>query len=305
VQRCPSKEEFSALLTREVGEDPFVTTPNLGLTVLLTPQANGVSGVVEITENGQLRGRRELNSGDCAALAAALALVVGVELDPFALAHRSQAVGPATVTNPAVEATLPVEQPRHRTQFLMGVGAMAAGGLAPSVVPGVTFDVSVRKPDWVGRWELALEFQGLPPVTTSLGGTGSGSISHLLFAFPTVCAHPVWILGLCGFFTSGVAIATGQGFGHEGAGTQTEGYAAAGLRVTTEFPLDPDLLLAIHLDGAYQITREPLQYQLPLGSPPGTPCADGSASTPDLVCHLWSPTVFTWNIGFALQGRIL
>ena len=298
VQRCPTQAEFLGLLTREVGEDPFAANPGLRLEVTLTARPNGVSGVVEITAKGALLGRRELSSGDCSALAAALALVVGVELDPFALARRAQnSQSTATVAATAIEAPLPVEPPRHRTQWMMGVGALLAGGLAPSVVPGVTFGASLRKPDWPGRWEFGLEFQGLPPVTAPLGGIGSGSVSHVLLT-PLVCAHPWWIFGVCALFPGGVTIAEGQGFGTPQ--TTTTGYAAAGLRVTVEVPLDPELRLVFHADGAYQITREPLQYVPPMDKP----CTDGSAPV-NGVCNLWSPTPFTWNIGFALQGRIL
>jgi hypothetical protein len=291
VERCPTEAEFSALLTREVGEDPFAANPNLGLKVTLTAQTNGVSGVVEITEKGELRGRRALSSGDCSALAAALALVVGVELDPFAVNRRTR-TPPADVAAdvsvvPALQSTLPGEPPEHRTQWLMGVGAMMAGGLAPTVVPAVTLGASMRKPDWAGHWELGFEFQGMPPVTAPFGtGTGgTGSISHLLLT-GLGCVHPLAIVGICALGTGGVAIATGQGFnGAQQSGTETQGYASAGLRVTAEVPLDPELLLVFHTDLAYQITREPLQ--------------DRAGAT------LWTPTLFTWNIGFALQGRIL
>jgi hypothetical protein len=169
----------------------------------------------------------------------------------------------------------------------------------------------MRKPDWPGRWEFGLEFQGLPPVTTPLGGTGSGSVSHLLFT-PLACAHPWWIVGICGLFTAGATIAEGQGFAPPR--TTTTGYASAGLRITAEVPLDPELLLVFHADGAYQITREPLQYCATSLSTSGecnppsqdkpASCSDGSAPTGG-VCNLWTPAPFTWNIGFALQGRIL
>jgi hypothetical protein len=277
VQRCPSKAEFSALLSREVGGDPFATTPDLGLTVLLTPRTNGVSGVVEITEKGQLRGRRELNSGDCAALAAALALVVGVELDPYA--QRQRSAPPPVATE--VHATLPTEETRHTAAWYLAAGGLVAVGLAPTAVPGVTASVSIRPHFWVALHpEFALEFQGLPPVTAPLG-SGSGSVSHVLWT-GLGCVHPWWFLGGCLLGTGGVSMA--EGFAGGAYGSQVEGYAAAGVRIPfLEVPAwDPNLHVVPHFDVAYQITREPL--------------GDRAGAT------LWAPTLLTWNLGLALQG---
>jgi hypothetical protein len=280
VQRCPTREEFEALLAREVGGDPFATNPALGVHVELTPRSNGVSGVVEITENGEQRGRRELRSGDCAALAAALALVVGVELDPLALAQRAKVT--PTVAPPEVQVAVPTEQPRQAPDWYFALGGLVAVGLAPTVAPAVTVSAAIRPHG--SALEFALEFQGMPPVTAPLGPRpGSGSVSHLL-GNGLACVRPWWFLGFCGLLTGGVAIASG---GTPSETQTTEGYAAAGLR----FPFleirpgDPDLRVVPHFDVAYQITREPLQAQ------------NGTT--------LWAPTLFTLSFGIMLQGRIL
>jgi hypothetical protein len=304
VQRCPSKAEFSALLSREVGEDPFATTPELGLTVLLTPQTNGVSGVVEITEKGQLRGRRELNSGDCAALAAALALVVGVELDPLAQRQRS---GPPPPPTTELQTALYIEPPRRAPQLLVSTGVMLAGGLAPTVVPAVILGLSVRLPALAFHPEFGFEGQGAPPVTAPLGlGGGSGSVSHLLLT-GLACGNPASIFGACLLATGGVTVANGQNFPQSdqtpsSGESQTQGYFAAGLRLLSSIPMNPDLQLVVHADAAYQFTREPLRVDHWSAE---VACPGGEPTGPNVTCTVFTPPPFSWNIGFALQGRIL
>jgi hypothetical protein len=301
VQRCPTRAEFEALLAREVGEDPFASNPSLGVRVELTPRSTGVSGVVVITEKGEERGRRELRSGDCAALAAALALVVGVELDPLAMARRSQAgdrVAGAQATTPQVQQAVETVKPPPRGDLLMSLGGMAAGNIAPTVVPAVTLGLSGRwsaLPHWL---ELGVEWQGAPPVNAPLGlGPGSsGSVSHLLLT-GLACFNPWSFLGGCALATGGVTLATGQFQNVQEFGTQSAGYFAAGLRAQGGFPLNRDLRLVIHVDGAFQVTQEPLQ--ICTVATKSTTCPQPSTEV------LWTPPPFSWGIGFALQGRIL
>jgi hypothetical protein len=303
VQRCPTRAEFEALLAREVGEDPFASNRALGVRIELTPRSTGVSGVVVITENGEERGRRELRSGDCAALAAALALVVGVELDPLAMARRSQGgdrvAGAQTAAAPQVQQTVETVKPPPRGDLLMSLGGMAAGNIAPTVVPAVTLGLSGRwsaLPHWL---ELGVEWQGAPPVNAPLGlGPGSsGSVAHLLLT-GLACFNPWSFLGGCAVATGGVTLATGQFQNVEEFGTQTAGYFAAGLRVQSGFPLNRDLRLVIHVDGAFQVTQEPLQICT-------APTRSTAQCPPPSIDVLWSPPPFSWGIGFALQGRIL
>jgi hypothetical protein len=269
IQRCPTKEQFEALLVREVGSDPFADHPSLTLRVDLNSRPDGVAGAVELSEYGEVRGKRELSSGDCSALAAALALVVGVELDPFAVARRPIEVTYTPLEPLQVESVAPSEKRRGAPDLFIDTGGLAVFAFAPGTPAGaVGVGVSAR---WASWFQVGLEGQATLPASWL-------NLSQLLMIGSVCATH--WSLGLCGLLAAGSQTASANGKAPGG------GYLAPGVRFGAEIALNPNLSLVPHGD-LYFVPIAPLVVKDDFGK------------------VLFQAHPVNGAIGLALQARIL
>jgi hypothetical protein len=273
IQRCPTKEQFEALLAREVGSNPFADHPSLTLRVDLSARPDGVAGVVELSEYGEVRGKRELSSGDCSALAAALALVVGVELDPFAVARRPTEVTYTPLEPVQVESVAPREKRRGVPDLFIDTGGLAVFGVAPGTAAGaVGVGISARWASWV---QAGVEGQATLPASWL-------NLSQVLIIGSVCATH--WSLGLCGLLAVGSQTASANGT------TPNGGYIAPGVRFGAEIALSPNLSLVPHGD-LYFVLIEPLMV-------------NEKDHLGNLLYTYTAPSV-NGAIGLALQARIL
>jgi hypothetical protein len=254
------------MLEHEVGSNPFVDNPALALRVDLTPRRDGVAGSVELSESGEVKGHRELSSGECAALVAALALVIGVELDPFALSRRR-------APDVEVQSTAPVER-RGGPDLFLSTGGLAVFGTAPTVAGAVAVGFSARWGDW---FQAGLEGQATLPASYY-------NVSQLL-AIGSFCARH-WSLGLCGLLAAGSNAASYAG------GSSSGGYFAPGVRLEGEIALSPSLSLIPRAD-LYFVALEPLRVT-PLPAPPG-----------EINPPPYQAPAVNGSVGLAFQARIL
>jgi hypothetical protein len=269
VERCPTQAQFQELLVREVGSNPFADDPALSIRIELSPRQDGVAGSVELSEKGEVKGHRELSSGECGALATALALVVGVELDPLALSRRSGAQAAASV--PAeVRSTAPVERRHDGPDLFVSTGALAVYGAMPTVAGAVVLGLSAR---WWSWFQAGIEGQGTLPASEF-------NVSQVL-AIGSACAAR-WSLALCGLLAVGSQTDTGGGV------TSSGFYVAPGVRLDAEIALNPNLSLVPRADVYFLAIPLRIGQPEPNGQPPKyqAPPVNGS-------------------IGLAFQARIL
>lgn len=163
---CPSETAFKAMVSEELGYDPFRKGAEHEVVARTRPSERGLRGVIEWHDaSGNPRGERQLASAssDCAALARAMSFAIVVQIQLLAQEADGAAAVPAeqaSTGDPSedVRAPLPsvaapseardaepessarpsVEEPSWR--FLFGVGPTLAFGLAPrTLVEGRAF----------------------------------------------------------------------------------------------------------------------------------------------------------------------
>ncbi len=272
IAHCPTRAEFEALLENEVGSNPFTDNPALSLQVDLSVRPEGVAGAVVLSQGTEVKGRRALNSGDCAALVAALALVVGVELDPLAAAQRQRAGAEAALVAPAsteVVQAVPPQKHRGVPDLFLSTGALAVFGVAPNAAAAVGLGLSAR---WGSWFQAGIEGQGTLPASAY-------NLSQVLI-IPSACATH-WSLGLCALLAVGSYTASGSQTASGESKSSSGGYFTPGARFFAEVALNSNLSLVPHAD----------LYFAPIAPPE--------------IIGVYTAPVVNGSIGLALQARIL
>jgi hypothetical protein len=287
---CPGADDLRAAVAARLGYDPFAEARELDtLTVRIRRVGSGLEGTLERRDSSKRpRGTPTTitsKSGDCAELAASLAVGIAIAVDPLSIlqaapvpaaavsAPRAQPLPPPVATAPAVvapEAPVPRGAP-----VLLHVGA--GPSLAVDALPSPSFGARAFFGVSRGIFELDLEGQFYAP--TSQQGPGGSVEASLLLGTLAPCLR-YWLVVGCVDLSLGQLQGTGNGFGHPHDGDTF--YAAAGVRGGLEIPLGRTFALRLMVEG--QAPLRPTQLDAS-GSPIWTTPAFAFLATPMVVVH--------------------
>lgn len=274
AERCPDESALRAEVAARLGADPFVAVADREVVARIDRQGGRLHGLVELRTSGRVQGSRDLaiDSEDCAELVRAMALALAIALDPEH-ADTSATPPPATPSpaplpvtpppaapapRPTAAPSRPPEPPGPRVVPEVGASVAIATGLAPSTAIGFGAFVGVRR----GAFSLAAEGR------RDLPATGDGVRAALLAGSLVPCARFRWMLG-CAVGSVGRMEAEGR---TEGRAT----WAAAGIRVGAELPLDARWFVRAHADALATLRR--IELRLDGASVWTTPPLVGSAA---------------------------
>lgn len=256
---CPDEEALRSAVGAILGRDPFVPSAPRRLVAHIAREGHGFVARLEVREDG---GRVSwahppIPGFDCRGLVRAMATAISVHVDPAPAPPGVPAPPPTPiVVTPAAAEALPPPQadrppqppkPRDGAQLRVGLAGAADVGTMPAPAPALSAQLGVR-------WRLASisgEGRFLLPITSQVGvprvqartWAGAGSL--------VPCGHlplPLdkWNVAACGLLTVGAVHAEGVDLGagyRAGAGSTL--YAAAGARLSLEFPVGGPVLLRV------------------------------------------------------------
>jgi hypothetical protein len=167
LERCPTEAEFRAMITAQLGYDPFSTPSRQRVVARARALESGIRGFVEwYDESGMLRGQRALDSEtrDCPSFMRAMSFALAVQIQLLAEEEEAsgaepnlgdpspeQKAGPKAAQPSPAPATPASDQksPKRGSaspetwQWLVGAGPALAFGLAPrTAVQGHIFTMA-------------------------------------------------------------------------------------------------------------------------------------------------------------------
>jgi hypothetical protein len=249
AERCPDDEALRRAVSARLGYDPFREGAPRVIEARIGGEDSGLVGLLEVTEGGAPRGKRQLRSPgtDCVELSGALELSIAIAIDPLASRPRLPLTTEPEPSGPVpVEAPLP---PRVGPDGFAAAGFGGSVGAAPGPTAGVELAAGARWP-W---WSLSLE--GRADLGASLP-VGQGAVSGgLLFA----------TLAPCGHFSrfGGCLLIAGGGFRAASSGLadsrqETAPFAALGARFLAELRIADRLTVVPHADLLAPLVRTSL-----------------------------------------------
>ena len=285
AESCPAEIELRLSVAHRLGYDPFNTGSRRTIMAVVEESGERLTARMELVdEQGVSQGERRLEAArnHCDDLIRALALSMSIAIDP----ERTEPAQPSELA--ASSSATPSGSPRTDTSsearpksneasdptlfWRFGLGGQAAIGVAPSPAAGLLVVGSGRR----GDLSLGLEFRLDAPASRAVEG-GAEVESRLIAGALVPCFHYDPGL-LCAVGTLGAVEATS-----DAAASREDSalYAAAGLRVGTEWRLSAPLALRTHADLLANLTRSILEL-------------DGAS--------VWEMPVFSGSLGVALLG---
>lgn len=251
AEACPDEGALREAVAQRVGRDPFDGEDVL-VDVHVERRADDLAADVEVRERNVVRGRRTLSSksSSCNELASALAVTISVALDParFGAPPRRWAAPPTPspadrpfAEEPSPAGPLPAQdRPPKGLTWRAGGGGGVAFGAAPAPAAALVLSFGAR-------WSRAsLELEGRTHLRSSAPVFGGGVSASSSLAALVPCFH-VGPAGLCAVGAAGVV--RGEGKGVALPSTDSSFGAAAGVRLTIELALLPELGLRAGVDG--------------------------------------------------------
>ena len=273
---CPSEAAFRAMVSEQLGYDPFRSPSALTVVARARAAATGYRGSVEWYDaGGSPRGERQLTSdgADCAAFVRTMSFAIAVQIQLLAkaagdatVAAKGAASGDEARSSPGAASAAP-SAVRHDTQrralapradgsepwqILAGAGLFAAFGIAPQATAGGRVFAAARH-DWFSS-ELGAEVT--LPASYSTGGTASGFEQHVLVGSAALClAWREW--AACSVSKAGRVYV--RGFGVDLPRAPSGTIALTGLRLALHRELGAPWVAAVRLEtlaslGAWDVT---------------------------------------------------
>jgi hypothetical protein len=253
AEACPDEEGLRSAVAANVGRDPFVAAAPRRLVARIAREGRGFTAHLEIREDSGAVSwsHPPMPDTDCRGLVRAMALSIGIKVDPLP-APAAPPVAPAPVVvatapplpepRPAEPAAPPVTSVRPR--FRAGLGAAVDVGLTPVAAAALSVQVGVRWPSF----SLSAEGRGLLPVAMDVGTHGAQARVSALAGSLVPCGHialPLdkWNVAACGILTLGAVHAEPVSFAAPAGGSAL--YATTGARVALEFPVGGPVLLRL------------------------------------------------------------
>lgn len=243
-----------AEVAARVNYDPFSLDANKTLVARLSSGEAGdfVARIRLVDTQGAESGTRELHTdGPCAELLDPMALTIAIAIDPMVLLPRPFVPPPPPPVPPALEPPPRTPEPPPPRSVMAPsaspilfdalAGAVASGGVAPSIAAGGMLGASAR------RKNLSLSLEGRIDAANSAQAQGGGSVtSWLAVATVAPCDHlgPVFV---CGIVQAGDMHASGDA---PGGVFKWVPWLAFGGRIGALVPLDEWIALRVRSDVA-------------------------------------------------------
>jgi hypothetical protein len=283
AESCPGEIELRLSVAHRLGYDPFHTGSRRTIMAVVEQSGERLTARMELVdEQGVSQGERRLEAGRdrCDDLIRALALSMSIAIDPdrtepAAAASAGSARSAATPSSArdAPSEPQPSSDDASAEALLLrfGLGGQVAFGVAPAPAAGLLVVGSGRR----DRVSLGFEFRLDAPA--SLAVPGAVVESRLVAGALVPCFH--YDPGvLCAVGALGAVAATSDAAAsREDSAT----YAAAGVRVGTEWRLPEPLIFATHAEVLANLTRSSLEL-------------DGVS--------VWEMPVFSGSLGVTLLG---
>jgi hypothetical protein len=262
AEACPDEEALRSAVGAILGRDPFVPIAPRRLVAHIAREGHGFVARLEVREDGGSVSwaHPPIPGFDCRGLVRAMATAISVHVDPAPAPPGVPASQPTViVVAPApTEAPQPPQpdrphlpptqpSPHDGAKLRVGLGGAVEVGTMPAAAPALSMQLGAR-------WRLASisgEGRFLLPVTSDLGPQGVQARTWAGGGSLVPCGHiplPLdkWNVALCGLLTVGAVHAEGVDLGagyRAGAGSTL--YAAAGARLSLEFPVGGPVLLRV------------------------------------------------------------
>jgi hypothetical protein len=285
AESCPGEMELRMSVAHRLGYDPFNTGSRRTIMAVVEGNDERLTARMELVdEQGVSQGERKLEAAPdrCGDLIRALALSMSIAIDPEHTGPDSDApplfrFGEPASDAPRVDANdrvppQPDEQPGAALFLRFGLGGQVGLGTAPAPAAGLLVIGSPRYRDF----SFSLEYRTDATASRALA-SGARIESQLQTGNVAPCFHfgPGFA---CGAFTFGVVRATSDATRSE---DDSALYAAAGIRVGTEWHLPHPLILRTHADLLGALTRHHIEL-------------DGQ--------DVWEMPAFSGSLGLALLG---
>jgi hypothetical protein len=263
AESCPGEIELRLSVAHRLGYDPFHTGSRRTIMAVVEQSGERLTARMELVdEQGVSQGERRLEAAPdrCDDLIRALALSMSIAIDPerteparaSELASGGASTASASPRNDAPSEPLSSSNDASNAALALrfGLGGQVAIGVAPAPAAGLLLVGSGRH----GDVSLGAEFRLDAPASRAVAG-GADVESRLVAGALVPCFH--YDPGsLCAVGTLGTIQATSDA----AASRQDSAlYAAAGLRVGTEWRLSPPLVLSTHADLLANLTRPTLE----------------------------------------------
>lgn len=261
ARRCPSAAELRAAIVRQLGEDPFTSSPqspSYDVHVKVTRNAQSLEARIEwIDEAGNLQGERRLSSedDDCFELASGVAFAVAVQLQlratsspqpPPAQVEAEPEPQPLPKPKPRPRAPLPAERAPQRS-VAVGVGGLARVGAQPGVAAGLHTFASLRGP----KWALSVDAHATLPTTAQ--GTGRASFSAREAGVGLAPCYSYGVLDACAL--GSLSLVSIRGRGVDQARSPSAVDLGVGVRLQVAWPWRARLAAVVHVDVLAHVTR--------------------------------------------------
>jgi len=295
AEACPDEQALRHEVAARVGYDPFFAWAKRTIVAGITRRDGAFVATVDlIDDDGVSHGARELRTeGECRELFDAVALAIAIAIDPQSLSRSAPPPAPPPPSQSAAEsqpqtAKPPPPQPDAdksprapastgrptSAAFEASAGAVASGGVAPTLAAGLALGVGLR---W-RTFSLALEGRIDAPAGGSAYGGGDVS-SWLVLGGLAPCVHVGPLFG-CALGQAGSVQTSGSGVASPLSGSVP--WWAAGGRVGVLFPASDDLVLRLRTDVLANLDRATLQLN---GSGAWTAPPVATSLAVDVVLH--------------------
>lgn len=258
AETCPGEMELRMSVAHRLGYDPFNTGSRRTIMAVVEGNDERLTARMELVdEQGVSQGERKLEAAAdrCGDLIRALALSMSIAIDPEHTGPDPNAPPLFRFEKPAgesradssAEEPAPREESRDAPLFLrFGLGGQVGLGTAPAPAAGLLVIGSARYRDFSAALEYRVDAQA-----SRVLANGARIESSLMTGNVAPCFHHGPGLA-CGVFSFGVVQATSDSAHPEDDAAL---YAAAGIRVGTEWQLPHPLILRTHADLLGALTR--------------------------------------------------
>ena len=267
TETCADDESLRRAVSAQLGYDPFRENAALAI-VASVSEKNGIfHGRVEVRNAPEPPRIRDLDSRDCAALLSAMALTIGVAIDPLTLNGPPSSVSTAppsappetakpsaptgneaTVNSANREPDLAQDPPR----FQASLGGHAALGAAPLLSAGIDGGVAVR---WL-LVSLSLEGRVNLPSTARLSSGGDVVVSLQMGRFVPCVRRG--LLVACVLAGVGAIRAGSERVTNPRADVNF--YADVGVRAGLEIPISETFAVRPQIDLVAPLTRPTIYH---------------------------------------------
>jgi hypothetical protein len=314
---CPDEPTLREAVTAQLGYDPFGEGP-LTVTTTIERSGKGLVARIELSDaEGAPMGARELSGNDCAELAPAVELVLGLAVDPLRASVRAAAkndtsdpwtgtLQPRTQSDDEHKAVGRRKRGRGRKAgagadvdsdedddeepppkgfrgWPVGVSASIGVAVALDSGPAPAFAFTLQLAISQRRWSLGLEMRGDLPSSSDAAFGGRVETALLIGLIVPCVRHK--IASVCALAAFGAE--RGDGGGYNEPRSVVGFYAALGGRLAVDIPLPPPLAIRVHADLLAPLTRTELY----------------AGSIGDLAHRLYRTAAVSSSLGLALLAH--